>query len=250
MTDDFFTEPRSRWGTILKGLLCLGIVAMLAAAFWFRWIPGRPVPPEWARGNRVPDNSLSFDSQDDLPSNVAGDVEIVSSSNFLFTMGEGGGLQGFDVIQISPDGSCLYSYSDPASLSPTQLPLTRPESSARPANPWRQVRFQVPRQTVTELRQLLLDTDYFNLKRAYRSPLKDGAQWFVRVRAGSHEKSVWCDNHFPRDIMAINDFVRTQIVEPHEGARGVATPVDLPPDWLPELTMPKSVPEEADTNED
>jgi hypothetical protein len=268
----------SPWAKWLKGVICLAVVAILAAAFWFRWVPGRPVPAEWARGGASPDNSLSYDVEEDVPSSVAGDVEAVSASNFLFSMGEGGGLHGFDVIQIWANGRCEYTYPDvrplldagSAKAAPTTGSAAPPDSS-----PFRRATFSVSPQTVADLRRLLVDVDFFNLKRAYRAPpspaanpapasarpadgagsdvsstpVDNGTQWFVRVHAGSHEKGVWCDNHFPRQIMKINDFIRTEVVEPNTTARGLAAPIDLPRDWVPDLGIPRSGRDEEPTGD-
>jgi hypothetical protein len=277
MTDyDDPIPPSSRWARWLKLAVCVAVVALLAAAFWYRWIPGRPVPPEWARGGICPDNSLSFDVEEDVPSSVAGDVEAVSAPNFLFTMGEGSGLHGYDVIQIWPNGRCEYTFPDvrPLMFRPPAAtrPATAPASPPADLYPFRRAVFAVQPQVVADLRQLLVDIDYYNLKRAYRAPpdptatppaasakpadgaappppVAAGNQWFVRVRVGSKEKGVWCDNHFPRTIIKLNDFIRDEIVEPNQAARGLARPIDLPKDWLPELGIPANGRDEEPTGD-
>jgi hypothetical protein len=278
MTDYDPSTSSSRGAKWLKAVVCLAVVALLAAAFWFRWIPGRPVPPEWARGGASPDNSLSYETEEDVPSSKADDVGAASSPNFLFTMGEGTGLRGYDVIQIWPNGRCEYTYSDarsPLDNSPAQARLARaPAPSPADLAPFRRAIFAVNPQVVADLRRLLIDINYFNLKRAYRAPpsptasppaasaqspdatpptgvppAESGSQWFVRVHAGAHEKGVWCDNHFPRQIMTLNDFIRTQIVEPNTTARRLAAPIDLPRNWLPDLCIPHSGADEEPTSD-
>lgn len=275
MTDYTPSRPSPGWVKWLKLFICLSVVALLAAGFWLRWIPGRPVPPEWARGGDSPDNSLSYQTEEDVPSSVAGDMEAVSANRFLFTMGEGKGRHGYDVIQIWPNGRCEYTFPDArtvtassAATRPNTVPGTTPPAELAP---FRRATFSVSPQVVADLRRLLVDIDYFNLKKAYRAPPsgtttppppsgqsvegvpgnptaeEDGTQWFVRVQAGSHEKAVWCDNHFPRSIMKLNDFVRTEIVEPNAAARGLATPIDLPGNWLPDLSIDRSAPDELPT---
>jgi len=275
MTDyDDPSPSSSSWVRWLKVAVCLAVVALLAAGFWFRWIPGRPVPPEWARGGASPDNSLSYQTEEDVPSSIVGDVEAVSASNFLFSMGEGSSLHGFDVIQIWANGRCEYTYPDVRSqldASPAKAtPASGPALSTTDLVPFRRATFSVSPQIVADLRQLLVDVDYFNLKRAYRAPpspavnppsaaarpadgaaepppVENGTQWFVRVHAGSHEKAVWCDNHFPRQIMKLNDFVRTEIVDPNTTARSLAAPIDLPGNWVPDLGIPRSGADEVPT---
>jgi len=263
MTDfDDPTRSSSRWANWLKLAVCLAVAALIAAAFWFRWVPGRPVPPEWARGGASPDNSLSYEVEEDLPSSVAGDVEAVSGPNFLFTMGEGTGLHGYDVIQIWANGRCEYTFPDVRPLmnplpATTTQPTTAPGLTPADLAPFRRAVFAVNPQVVADLRRLLVDIDYFNMKRAYRAPpdptanppaaqpaegatpvpVNNGTQWFVRVHVAAKEKGVWCDNHFPRQIMKLNDFVRTEIVEPNATARGLAAPIDLPRNWLPDLSI-------------
>ena len=164
---------------------------------------------------------------------------MLASPDFLFTMGEGSGMMGFDVIQIWPDGKCEYSYPDarpglPA--RPVTGPATAPTTSSTALTPWRRATLHIDPATVADLRRLLVDTGYFGLKKSYYATnVNDGTQWFVRARAGGREKAVSCNNHFPADAIRINDFVRTRVIEPNRVAVSGATPVDLPADWLPDF---------------
>jgi hypothetical protein len=254
MSRSFLSNPpRFGWPRVV---ICLAITALLAAGFWFRWIPGRPVPPEWTRGGASPDNSLTYDTEDDSPATRAADADVLYSSDFLFTMGEGSGLRGFDVIRVWPDGSCEYSYPDLAGFAASALPgpalpaapappatgpTTAPVGPGAQSMPWRRATFTVPPQTVTDLRKLLVDTGYFDLKRSYNGNVEDGTQWFVRARAGGREKGVWCNNHFPADVIKLNDFVRTRIVEPGRPSIANTTRVQLPNNWLPDFGYPITV---------
>lgn len=246
MRRSFLSNPR-RFGWP-RAVICVAITALLAAGFWFRWIPGRPVSPGWARGGASPDNSLTYETEDDSPATRAPDADVLNAPDFLFTMGEGSGLMGYDVIQVWPDGKCEYSYplvsrasalSLPAAAS-TTAPTTpggavNPASTAVPLTPWQRATFTAPPQTVTDLRKLLVDTGYFDLKRSYSGGVADGTQWFVRVRSGGREKAVACDNHFPADVIRINDFVRDRIVVPNRASITNPAAVRLPNDWLPDL---------------
>jgi hypothetical protein len=50
--------------------------------------------------------------------------------------------------------------------------------------------------------------------------------------------------------MTINDFIRSRIVEPNATARSLAAPVDLPRNWLPDLSIPHSGADEEPTTSD
>lgn len=255
MSRGFLTTPRPYFR--VKVAVCLALTALLAVGFWFRWIPGRPIPPEWARGGNSPDNSLTYETEDDSPATRVPDAIVLQAPDFLFTMGEGSGLKGFDVLQVGPDGKCEYSYPD-YSLFSTATPRTATASATPPTSGptttsatatgaarlaaagvemkrWRRAAFTVPPRTVADLRQLLVDSGYFDLKRSYSGGVADGTQWFVRARAGGREKAVWCDNHFPADVIKLNDFVRTRIVGPNRESIGNTTTVQLPDNWLPDF---------------
>ena len=54
----------------LKLAVIVAVIALLAAGIWSRRLPGRPVSPEWARGGNSPDNSLTYETEDDSPAST------------------------------------------------------------------------------------------------------------------------------------------------------------------------------------
>jgi hypothetical protein len=84
-------------------------------------------------------------------------------------------------------------------------------------------------EAVTELRRLLVDVDFFRLKRGYHANVHDGTQWLVKARAAGRSKRVYCNNHFPARVIALSEFVRTRVLDAHDGEIARAEPVVLAP---------------------
>jgi hypothetical protein len=122
------------------------------------------------------------------------DSELLSAADFSFTFGEGSGRHGYNVVKVRPDDTCQYTFLDPQ---------------------WRRAEFSLDHQTAVDLRQLLMEVDFFTLKRSYHGGVQDGTQWFVNVTASGKKKGVYCDNYFPSKVERIRHFVEKRIIEKH-----------------------------------
>ncbi len=125
--------------------------------------------------------------------------EKLDHGDFAFVMGEGSGWHGYDVIRIAATGEARYSF---AKLEGSKTV-------------WRAAEFRVDKAMMAKLRATLNEQKYFSLQGEYRNPeVKDGTQWFVKVRIGDRKKGVYCDNEFPPEITRISEFVHREIIDP------------------------------------
>src|SRR5689334_16753846 len=57
------------------------------------------------------DNHPLARTVDDPASADAGSVDLVGANDFRFTMGDGSGMDGYDVVKIDSDGRCVYTFA-------------------------------------------------------------------------------------------------------------------------------------------
>ncbi len=119
---------------------------------------------------------------------------VVCDSTFEFQFGQGGGLQGLDVIKITADGKAVYEYqSSPGTWSRKTFQLTSAD-----------MRSLVDK--LNELKIIALD-DY------YTAHTHDGTQWCLLVKSQGHLKRIDFDNRFPRRVETLAVFVHEQIID-------------------------------------
>lgn len=161
-------------------------------------------------------------SEEDPAAADAGAVDLAGAADFSFVMGEGGGQTGYNVVKLSADGVCQYTFINPAAYRYPDEPY------------WKRATFAVDAGTVAELRRLLAEIDYWRMKKMYHGAAADGTQWFVKIRAAGRNKGVYCNNHFPDGIQRLSQFVHSRILEPHRAEINKGEAVDLKPEeWEP-----------------
>jgi len=166
-------------------LLAGAILVALAATIAYR-----------AHGNVPP----WIHTESDPISDKASFVDIEHAPDFQFSFYEGNALSTSRITQVTADGACTYHYS------------VRPSDSSLEE---REAHFQLDAVTVTDLRRLLADIDYFQKKRSYSAGVFDGLQRTIKVKASGIEKEVYCDNYFPDFEERLRAFVTSRILNPH-----------------------------------
>ena len=116
-----------------------------------------------------PDNFPLASTVEDPASARADSVDLLGASDFSFVMGDGSGRGGYDIIKIGADGGCEYVFSE-------SFQRTLPDGSSVIDRRWKQATFMIDRQTLDALRRLLVDIDYFRLKKEYHANVADGTQ--------------------------------------------------------------------------
>ena len=141
-----------------------------------------------------------------------GSAAIRDCKDFVFVLGQGSGWRGFNVLKVIAAGECTYS-------------IAGAEKGA-----WRRARFQLNESELDGLKKKLTELDVFAMKRGYSAGIQDGTQWFVKVQASGQRKAIWCDNHFPANIVEISIFVGEKIIATHRREIEGATSVELKPE--------------------
>jgi hypothetical protein len=200
-------------------LITVGVASALALAV--RSCP-RPLPPGWDGDDPRQTNFRLARTDDETPAAFVDDAQVLAAGDFHFLMGEGSGRDGYDVVNLWADGRCEYTFGQ-------WQPVNDPVHGWVTGKVWRRAEFRMPADTVTALRRLLVDVDYFTLKRGYHANVCDGTQWIVKARAAGRAKRVYCNNHFPVKVIALSEFVRTRILDPHRAEITRAEPVVLGP---------------------
>jgi hypothetical protein len=115
-------------------------------------------------------------------------------------MAVGSNWLGLNVFRVDATGNASYVF--------------KPWEKGR-AGHWRQARFKVTAEELARLRRVLQEIDYPSLKRGYSSKVMDGAQWYVRVRAGQATKDVGCSNYFPDEVVRLAQFIGQELLPAH-----------------------------------
>jgi hypothetical protein len=131
-------------------------------------------------------------SEDDLSSPRLQTADILRADDFAFTMGIGSGKDGLDVFRVDHAGNASYVFSADGD--------------------WWKTEFTLPKDSLLQLRKLLIEIDYLSLKRAYHAALVDGTQWCIRVDASGLTKKVYCNNYFPEAAVRLASWVRQQLL--------------------------------------
>jgi hypothetical protein len=204
----------------LASLVVLGVGTALAVVIVLRWpraIADRlpvnlPTPTEYVGDGKAATNyPLTHTDPETNPSRPTVQ-DILDASDFTLIVGEGSGWHGYDVIKVRADGTCEHTFNDQGGAGLV----------------WKRAAFTIDHATVLELRQLLVDIGYFNLPRAYHADVADGTQWVLQVSAAGKHKGVYCNNHFPPELIRISEFLRGRVLGAHPEAR-VGTQIDLDP---------------------
>ncbi len=79
----------------------------------------------------------------------------------------------------------------------------------------RRLECTVPAAQVVRLRAQLVEVGFGNLRAHYSDPrILDGTQIIVTVRVGEKQKTVYCDNSFPRAIRRLEDYLQDEFIQP------------------------------------
>lgn len=147
--------------------------------------------------------------------------EFLISDQWRLVLGQGSGLMGLNLVEISSDGRISVTFSDDW-LEAGSIP-----SGAAPGPAvWRRAEFRVEPEVIAALRQRVVELDLLSLKLAYHGNAVDGTQWVVAIEAADRRKLIYCDNHFPEPVVRLSRWIHQQILRPNATALEQAAPLD------------------------
>jgi hypothetical protein len=156
-------------------------------------------------------------TDDDPISALADSVDLLRAPDFKFSMGVGSAHYGeMDTIKIAADGQCRYVFHG-------MVPAWGAAIDPR----WRRAEFVIDSKTLADLRKLLVDIDFFRLKKVYRANVADGTQAWALVQASGIKKGVYCDNHFPKKFQKLQMFILKQVIRAHDLEMHNAPVIDI-----------------------
>ncbi len=138
-------------------------------------------------------------TEDDPADHRVARETLAWAGDFRFVLRQGGGLTGYDTLVVDASGNARMFFHP-----------KRRERDPRSTS-YRVVRFRLSTEQMTALRSEIATDRIFDLKRSYSADVFDGTSWYVHVRAANDQKTVACHNHFPREVIALSNFVRALV---------------------------------------
>lgn len=203
-----------------RQLLRLGILVAVAVGlgtFWFasQTRKAKATEDRWG-GVGYPLAS----SEDDPISAFAGSVDLVGAPDFAFRMRVGGWPYGYNTFKVAADGKCQFVFA-------TRSIVTEPDGSDAIDLKWRRIEFVIDQKTLEDLRKLLVEIDFFRLKKYYGSDVQDGTHRQIWVQASGMQKKVHCHMHFPNRFQKVYTFVIEKLIRPREKGLADAPVIDF-----------------------
>jgi hypothetical protein len=144
----------------------------------------------------------------------------MAATDLSLEMGDGGGADRYNTIKIGPDGRCQYVFFD-------RVQITRPDGGIAFEQRGRRTEFVIGPEVLADLRKLLVEIDFFRLKKAYYADAHDGTQRWAKLEVSGERKSVYCNNHFPPAFQKLYSFVWDKIIGSHNKELQNAQVIDL-----------------------
>ena len=114
---------------------------------------------------------------------------------FTITFGKGDGLVGMDTIEIDEQGTVI---------------LYRIQFEQRDGvwYPFRETgTMQLLPEDITMILESFHTFHLLTMHKEYHADIYDGTKWALWIQQEPHEKSIYCNNHFPENILAFSDFL-------------------------------------------
>jgi len=140
---------------------------------------------------------------------------VLEDPHFVLIVAVGSGRDGYDSLRVYGDGSAqfvFYKWDKPTDRGKDVRVKT-----------WWRASLQFSQEEVAALRQTVAANTKLFLRKSYHADVLDGTQAWVKMTVGDRRVGVYCNNHFPREICAIHDFIRSRFGENLKAAMGQAT---------------------------
>jgi hypothetical protein len=140
---------------------------------------------------------------------------VEEDPHFVLIVAVGSGRDGYDSLRVNADGAAQFVYY--------RWDKTPDKGKDARVKTWWRATLQVSKEDVAALRQTVAANVALFRRKAYHADTLDGTQAWVKLTAGDRRVGVYCNNHFPRDLAAIHDFIKSRLGESLKAAMGQAT---------------------------
>jgi hypothetical protein len=158
-----------------------------------------PGLPDYVERKVVEDGRQVFQIDPDLPYHIE--------------LGQGSGWHGLDTVRITSDGMVVLFRSHHVYLPRHPLFFWQTEMHVFY---WETATFQLDKDAQQAVLQAIADCQLLKLHKTYSANIADGTQWVLWIKQSDKEKSVYFDNHFPKEIC---DFAKRLDEILHQGGR-------------------------------
>lgn len=161
---------------------------------------------------RITDNAHTMTSTPSVGLSTLTEAHILAlDQSFKLEWFVGSPLDGYDSLVVDSSGKGR------------SIVQTRVKEFVPYIPPFTVVDFDLPQETIAELRQRVAMVQYQSLAPVYRDPsIVDGTHIRVRVTVAEHQKVVCCYNRFPDAIQSLSSYLQTEVVNPVRQAAGVS----------------------------
>ena len=142
---------------------------------------------------------------------------VEDDAHFVLVVAVGSGRDGYDALRVYGDGAAQFVFY--------KFEQKTDNGKAARVKTWWRASLQIPKEDVAALRQTVAANVRLFGRKAYHADTLDGTQAWVKMTAGDRRVGVYCNNHFPRDLSAIHDFIKGRLGDKIKAAMGQATPL-------------------------
>lgn len=122
-------------------------------------------------------------------------LSIDPAKPFTIEFGRGSGWAGLNTVNINENGTVV--------LYRLQVEQRREIRYLF----WETGTMQLLPEDITAILESLHTFHLLTMYKEYHADIHDGTQWVLWITQEQHEKSIYCDNHFPENILAFSDFL-------------------------------------------
>lgn len=113
---------------------------------------------------------------------------IDPTQDFRLEFGRGSGLQGLDTVKIDRMGSVVLHR------------LKRDYENEKDIYTWQTATLHLTHEAMVDVVKAVEENGLTKLHRAYHENIHDGTQWVFWLKQGEHEKTIYFNNRFPKQI--------------------------------------------------
>ncbi len=121
--------------------------------------------------------------------------QIDPNKLYRIRLKRGGGSDGFNTVELDQNGIITLYRIDWAAKSSKEF-----------VSFYEKATLKLPKESLSNILEAIEKNGLLKLYKRYSANVLDGTQWELLIEQGENKKSVWFDNHFPREIIQFAQF--------------------------------------------